>query len=276
MMLSCMRAKVVPVSGPERAATVRFTLIELLVVIAIIAILASMLLPALGKARDTARAAGCLNNLKQQGVAVQMYVGDNSDWLPIAKGDTVNGYVGWKFQLLMYTMSKSSYDNLTYRQKKEILSKGVFACGKEPRELWYKVITSQDERDSYTGGYGWNYYFLGYQFDSSSPKLNYQRLGRNRKVSSTIASGDTSDRGTTGTHAALLYNGYDCSMAGVAGIDNVGDRHKGGINVSWLDGHASAMAQYRLFWSRCRTAASNYCYYYFYRNGEDITVPPTL
>lgn len=82
----------------------RFTLIEVLVVVAIIGILASMLLPALGKARNKAKAVTCVNNLKSVGVGNQMYADDYSGYYAPARVDGAyrwdnitefKDYVGW-------------------------------------------------------------------------------------------------------------------------------------------------------------------------------------
>ena len=83
---------------PPRGGAPGFTLIELLVVIAIIAVLASMLLPALARSRERSQRISCLSNLKQLGVAMRLYMDDNRDRFPYQrdlKNSLPGGFRPW-------------------------------------------------------------------------------------------------------------------------------------------------------------------------------------
>jgi prepilin-type N-terminal cleavage/methylation domain-containing protein/prepilin-type processing-associated H-X9-DG protein len=186
-----------------------FSLIELLVVIAIIAILAALLLPSLGRAKDKAKGANCVSNLKQWGLATQMFAAENSDWLPqdgSASGSSKNA--GWYVDLPR-VMGFPAYHEMSWRTNAEIdPGRSVWICPSNPRR---------------SNGANLFHYCLNRHVNATGVS-NRVRLASIRRPDATVW---------------LFDNG---GAAPVAQQNNVHTNlHSQGAQFTFLDGHASRL-----------------------------------
>jgi prepilin-type N-terminal cleavage/methylation domain-containing protein/prepilin-type processing-associated H-X9-DG protein len=226
---------------PSRCAFSRgggFTLIELLVVIAIIAILAGMLLPAFAKAKTQAQSTQCKSNLRQMGIATQMYVDDNSDKLPYAWG-TGHDPNQNNFQNLLIKYIKQSAFQAANATTNSDFAKNVYRCPTRMMENhWRNFKNHNGTGNPWKISYGMN------QFTSSDYPDGFQALGYPRgttaKMSAVKAPSDTlliADLSHLLNHPAVTYlNENDI------GYKHGGQPHKatGKANILFIDAHVES------------------------------------
>ena len=199
----------------------KFTLIELLVVIAIIAILASMLLPALSQARERAHSIKCVGNLRQHGAVYASYAIDNENWAPFAPGDVGKGpSFRWHIVTIPY-----------FSKRQDVMNRGaseVFWCGKDLQPEFIAGTKSRIELfDNGDISYGIN------------RKLVHppQKLSKVKDASRLLYLAEAATNVTKTSVRGYYWAHYSPDSANPQAYP----RHNGVCNAVFLDGHSEAV-----------------------------------